>query len=138
VSLWHEKSVRSSDAAAAIGWCGGDSPPFRACLDDKIYFQEAFQFMIVVRNTFIAKPGQASKLAAQLKEMAAAGKLPNHRVLTDVTGEFNRVVMEYEVESMVGFEETFKKYTSDPQIREKAKGYTDLWITGSRELFRVV
>jgi hypothetical protein len=55
-----------------------------------------------------------------------------------VTGEFNRVVMEYEVESVVGFEETFKKYTSDPQIREKAKGYTDLWITGSRELFRVV
>ena len=50
--------------------------------------------MIIVRNSFIAKPGQASKLAAQLKDMAAAGKLPNHRVLTDVTGEFNRVVME--------------------------------------------
>jgi hypothetical protein len=29
--------------------------------------------MIIVRNSFIAKPGQASKLAAQLKEMAAAG-----------------------------------------------------------------
>jgi hypothetical protein len=106
--------------------------------DDKICLQEAFQFMIIVRNSFIAKPGQAGKLAAQLKEMAAAGKLPNHRVLTDVTGEFNRVVMEYEVESVLGFEETFKKYSSDPQIREKAKGYTDLWTTGSRELFRVV
>jgi hypothetical protein len=106
--------------------------------DDKICLQEAFQFMIIVRNSFIAKPGQAGKLAAQLKEMAAAGKLPNHRVLTDVTGEFNRVVMEYEVESAVEFEETFKKYSSDPQIREKAKGYTDLWITGSRDLFRVV
>ena len=47
--------------------------------------------MIIVRNSFIAKPGQASKLAAQLKDMAAAGKLPNHRVLTDMTGEFNRV-----------------------------------------------
>ena len=42
------------------------------------------------------------------------------------------------MESVAEFEETFKKYTSDPQIREKAKGYTDLWITGSRELFRVV
>jgi hypothetical protein len=94
--------------------------------------------MIVVRSSFIAKPGQAGKLAAQLKDMAAAGKLPNHRVLTDVTGEFNRVVMEYEVESVVGFEEAFNRYTSDPQIREKAKGYTDLWITGSRELLRVV
>ena len=93
--------------------------------------------MIVIRNSFIAKPGQASKLAAQLKDMAAAGKLPNHRV-TDLTGEFNRVVMEYEVKSLVEFEETFKKYSSDPEIREKAKGYTDLWITGSRELFRIV
>ena len=68
--------------------------------------------MIIVRNSFIAKPGQASKLAAQLKEMAAAGQLKNHRVLTDVTGDFNRVVMEYEVESVTGFEETFKKVTA--------------------------
>jgi hypothetical protein len=94
--------------------------------------------MIVVRNSFIAKPGQAGKLATQLKEMASAGNLPEHRVLTDVTGEFNRVVLEYEVESAAAFEETFKKYTTDPQIREKTKGYTDLWITGSRELLRVV
>ena len=94
--------------------------------------------MIIIRNSFTAKPGQASKLAAQLKEMAAAGKLSNHRVLTDITGEFNRVVMEYEVESVAEFEEMFKKYSSDPAIREKAKGYTDLWITGSREVFRVV
>jgi len=94
--------------------------------------------MIVVRNSFTAKPGQATKLAAQLKEMANAGNLLNHRVLTDVTGEFNRVVMEHEVESMAAFEELFKKYTTDPQIREKAKGYTDLWTTGCRELFRVV
>jgi hypothetical protein len=31
--------------------------------------------------------------------MATAGKLSNHRVLTDMTGAFKRVVMEYEVES---------------------------------------
>ena len=93
--------------------------------------------MFIVRNTFIAKPGHASKLAAQLKEMAAAGNLPNHRILTDVTGDFNRVVMEYQIESIAGMEETYKKYTSDPLIREKAKGYTDLWITGSRELLRI-
>ena len=70
--------------------------------------------------------------------MASAGNLRNHRVLTDVTGDFNRVVMEYEVESASEFDEMFKKYASDPLIREKAKGYTDLWMTGNRELFRVV
>ena len=94
--------------------------------------------MIVVRNTFTAKPGQATKLAAQLKEMAKAGGLPNYRVLTDLTDEFNHVVMEYEVESAAAWEESFKKYTTDPQMQEKAKGYTDLWITGRRELLRVV
>jgi hypothetical protein len=47
-------------------------------------------------------------------------------------------VMEYEVESVADFEATFKRYTTEPQIREKAKGYTDLWVTGSRELLRVV
>jgi hypothetical protein len=94
--------------------------------------------MIVVRNSFTAKPGQASKLAAQLKAMASAGNLRNHRVLTDMTGDFNRVVMEYEVESAAEFEDMFKKYSTDAKIREKAQGYTDLWVTGSRELFRVV
>ena len=94
--------------------------------------------MFVVRNTFTAKPGQATKLAAQLKEMASAGNLQGHRVLTDVTGDFNHVVLEYEVDSAAAFEEMFKKYTTDPQIREKAKGYTDLWTTGNRQLLRVV
>lgn len=94
--------------------------------------------MIIVRNSFIAKPGQAGKLATQLKDMANAGNLRNVRVMTDVTGDFNHVIMEHEVESAAAFEELMTKYSSDPQAREKAKGYTDLWVTGRRELFRVV
>ena len=94
--------------------------------------------MIIVRNTFSAKPGQAGKLAAQLKDMANVGKLRNARVMTDLTGDFNHVVMEHEVESAGEFEELLTRYSSDPQAREKAKGYTDLWTTGRRELFRVV
>jgi len=31
-----------------------------------------------------------------------------------------------------------KRYSSDPAIHEKAKGYADHWMTGHRELFRVV
>jgi hypothetical protein len=93
--------------------------------------------MIVIRNSFIAKPGLAGKLAAQLKEMAKAGNLRNPRVLTDLTGDFNHVVMEHEVESASDFEDLMKRYASDPQVREVTKGYTELWITGRRELFRV-
>ena len=94
--------------------------------------------MIIVRNSFIAKPGLAGKLASHLKDIATAGSLRNFRVMTDFTGEFNHVIMEHEVESAAEFEDLFARYSSDPQIREKAKGYTDLWTTGRRELFRIV
>ena len=40
--------------------------------------------MLVVRNCFVAKPGNASKLAAQLKEAAVVANIPRHRVRTDV------------------------------------------------------
>ena len=93
--------------------------------------------MLVVRNCFVAKPGQASKLAAQLKEAAAAAKVPRHRILTDLTGEFNRVVMEYEAETVAEFEARMKDYATNQAFREKMKGYTDLYITGSREILQV-
>lgn len=93
--------------------------------------------MIVVRNTFTAKPGQAGKLVAQLKDTAAAGNLRNVRFLTDFVGDFNQVVMEHEVESLSDFESLMQRYATDPQVREKTKGYTDHWLTGKRELFRL-
>ncbi len=93
--------------------------------------------MLVVRNCFVAKPGNASKLAAQLKEAASAAQIPNHRVLTDLTGDFNRVILEFEVENVAGFEARLKDYGTNPAFREKMKGYTDLWVTGSREILQV-
>jgi hypothetical protein len=94
--------------------------------------------MIVVRNSFIAKPGQASKLAAQLKDAATAAKMSNHRILTDITGDFNRVILEYEADNLSGFEAMMEDYAANTAFREKMKGYTDLWITGSREILKIV
>jgi hypothetical protein len=93
--------------------------------------------MLVVRNIFVAKPGQASKLAAQVKEAGAVAKLP-YRVLTDLTGEFNRVILEFQVENAAAFEANMKDYATNPAFREKMKGYTELWSTGSREILQVV
>ena len=93
--------------------------------------------MIVVRNCFVAKPGNASKLAAQLKEAAAAAKVPKHRVLTDLTGDFNRVILEYEAENVTEFEVRLKQYMTDETFREKMRGYTELWVTGSREILLI-
>jgi hypothetical protein len=93
--------------------------------------------MILVRNSFTAKPGQASKLLAQLKDMASAGKLRNTRFLTDLAGRFNTVVMEHEVESLAEWEGIMEGYRTDPQVRAAAGTYAELWTTGKRELFRI-
>jgi hypothetical protein len=94
--------------------------------------------MIVVRNCFVAKAGQASKLAAQLKEAAAAARIPRHRILTDFTGDFNRVILEYEAENAAEFEARVQDYATNKIMREKMAGYTDLWLTGSREILRIM
>ncbi len=93
--------------------------------------------MIVARNCFVAKPGCASKLANMLKDAAAVAQIPGHRILTDMTGEFNRVVLEFEVADLVAVEAQMKNYQTNEAFREKMKGYTDLWVTGTRELMQV-
>ena len=93
--------------------------------------------MIVVRNCFVAKPGMASKLAAQLKDAATASPLRRFRVLTDLTGDFNRVVLEYEADSVSEFEQSMRDYATNAAFRDKMKGYTDLYVTGSREILQM-
>jgi hypothetical protein len=93
--------------------------------------------MLVVRNCFIAKPGNASKLAAQLKDAAATGKFSHYRILTDLTGEFNRVILEFEVANISEFEAQWKDYNTNEAFRAKMKGYTDLWTSGTREIMQI-
>ena len=94
--------------------------------------------MIVVRNCFTAKPGCASKLASMMKTAFAAGDIPKHRVLTDWTGDMNRVIVEFEAADAGSAETMMQNYRSSPAFQELMKGYTDLWISGTREILRVV
>ena len=48
--------------------------------------------MIIVHDTFVCKPGNASKLAKKFKE-AMTGNNELVHVMTDMTGPFNRVIM---------------------------------------------
>lgn len=94
--------------------------------------------MFVVRETFTAKPGMASKLALLFKDVM--GSIPGHkfRVLTDHIGPFNTVVLETEMEDLAAFEKMMTEYSAGSNFRDKMKGYTDLYLTGSREVYKVV
>ena len=59
-------------------------------------------------------------------------------MLTDVTGDFNRVILEDEAENVGEFEARMKDYATNEAFRNKMKGYTELYITGSREILQIV
>jgi len=94
--------------------------------------------MILVRNCFTAKPGCAGKLASLMNQAFTAGPIPKHRVLTDWTGEMNRVIVEFEAPDAGAAESMIQEYRASAAFREIMAGYTELWTSGYREILRVV
>ena len=96
--------------------------------------------MIIVNDIFICKPGNASKVAKLFKEvMADKDELVN--ILTDMTGDFNKVVMVTKYDSLTAYEQNFQKYMQDSEemkkMKEKMQGYHEMYLTGSREIYQV-
>jgi hypothetical protein len=62
-------------------------------------------------------------------------------VMTDVTGNYNKVVMVTQYESLTAYEQSFQKYAQDSEemksMKEKMKGYHEMYLTGSREIYQV-
>jgi len=94
--------------------------------------------MYVVREVFTAKPGNASKLAKLFKEIFGTHPRMKARVMTDAVGEYNTVVMEIEVASLSAFEEMMSDPAESAKFQEKMKGYTEMYLTGRREVYKVV
>jgi len=96
--------------------------------------------MIIVHDTFICKPGNASKLAKLFKEMMA-GNDDLVNIMTDMSGQFNKVVMVTKYENLNAYEQSWEKYKQDTEAMKKMnelmKGYQDMYLTGSREIYRV-
>lgn len=96
--------------------------------------------MIQVHETFVCKPGNASKLAKKFKEaMEGSSELLN--IMTDMTGQYNRVIVVSQYENLTAYEENWKKYEADPEAMKKMTdamaGYQDMYLTGSREVFKI-
>ena len=98
--------------------------------------------MLVIREVFTAKPGQATKLAKLFKRIFASD--PSGVVMTDVVGPYNTVVLERQIASLTDFEREMEEYRQgkmpdmDPALMEEMKSYTELWLTGRREVYRIL
>jgi heme-degrading monooxygenase HmoA len=96
--------------------------------------------MIIIHDIFICKPGNASKLAKKLK--AAMGDSPEMvNIMTDMTGQYNKVVIVSKYESLSAFEKSWEKYKENNEetkkMEEAMAGYQDMYLTGSREIYQV-
>lgn len=98
--------------------------------------------MIIVRNSFRIKFGQAKPALAAFKEgrevMAKVGLTGKTRVLTDVTGPSYTIVFETEHTSLTGFEQESKQMMSVPEWRAWYDKFVPYVESGSREIFSVV
>ena len=96
--------------------------------------------MIIVHDIFVCKPGNASKMAKMFKEVMGGNKeLVN--IMTDATGQFNRVIMVTQYEDLTAYQKSFEAYKNPtPEMKEKfakMEGYTEMYQTGSREIYQV-
>ena len=99
--------------------------------------------MLIVREVFTAKPGQASKLAKLFRK--GFGTEPGVRVMTDMVGNYNTVVVEMPCNNLAEFEKEMEEYKSgkpdpkmDPKVAEEMSHYTEMYLTGRREIYQVV
>ena len=96
--------------------------------------------MIIVHDIFVAKPGNASKLAKMFKQAMGENKeLVN--IMTDLTGSYNRVIMVSKYDNLAAFEQSFEQYKQNTEavkkMTEAMAGYQDMYLTGSREIYQV-
>lgn len=98
--------------------------------------------MIIVHDIFVCKPGNASKLAGLFKEWAELEKKEGRdvSVMTDMTGQFHRVISASTHASLGAYEENMKLMGKSPEqmkLMEKFKDMNEMYVSGSREIFKV-
>ena len=74
--------------------------------------------MIIVHDTFICKPGNASKVAKLFKEVMSAESETEY-ILTDMTGQYNKVMIVSKYESLTAYEASFEKYMQQTEEMKK-------------------
>ncbi|MEO8504499.1 MAG: NIPSNAP family protein [Acidobacteriota bacterium] len=98
--------------------------------------------MIVVRNVFRVKFGQAKPAVAAFKEVRGMveklGLKAKSRLLTDLVGVSYTIVHELEFENLAAFEQEMKKVTGSPEWRSWYDTFVPYCESGSREIYNLV
>jgi len=98
--------------------------------------------MIVVRNIFRIKFGQAKPAVAAFKEGQALGRKlgikAESRLLTDLVGPSYTLVYELQFDSLSAFEQETKKVMGSAEWRAWYEKFIPYAESGSREVFNVV
>ncbi len=95
--------------------------------------------MILVRGVFQAKYGKGDELVQLLKESEEIfSPVRNHRLLTDVSGQFFTVVSEGEFDSLAAYEEYNRQAFDHARFAEWFARMVPLVESGRREFYRIV
>ena len=98
--------------------------------------------MIVVRNVFHLKFGKAREAMASMKEGMAIQKRLGldapHRILTDATGTFYTLILEFTLPNLAAIEPTFGRIMGDKEWHAHYEKFSALCDSGHREIYNVV
>jgi hypothetical protein len=95
--------------------------------------------MILFRITFHAKFGKAGEVVALMKEgrQAAAEQGGTFRIMTDLTGRFDTVVLEVEAESMTEHEQRRAAMFANPHFQQNQSRMAELIDWGESAFYTI-
>jgi hypothetical protein len=97
--------------------------------------------MVLVRFEFNCKWGTSGEVATLMSEgiriMEESLGARRVRVLTDLSGKFNRVIQEVEIESMAEWEATRGEIFQHPEFLKNQEKMSAMIESGSMELYTI-
>lgn len=98
--------------------------------------------MIVVRIVFQARHGQGGALAQEMKagvpRTASALSTPRcWRLMTDLSGPMDTVVLEIEAESLAEWEQSRERLFASPEFQEQVRSSGQLMESGRNEFYTI-
>jgi hypothetical protein len=93
--------------------------------------------MILVRVTFQAQFGKAGEMVQLLKQDPSPPIGTHGRVLTDLSGPFDTVVIESVVESLDDYFRQLREMFAAPEMSEDMRAMGEMIASGHREFYTI-